>query len=70
MWSSRLVSRDIAQLETAIHALDQSSPPKAALAEQAWAASTTLSEQARRLASDVNFFRMDTEVGEASFSRS
>jgi methyl-accepting chemotaxis protein len=51
-------SAGVALVGEAVHELDQSTQQNAALVEQTAAATTTLSDLARRLASEVGFFRL------------
>jgi len=44
---------------SAMQTLDQSTQQNAALVEQTAAATTTLTDQANRLAAEVSFFRLD-----------
>ena len=56
--ATREQSAGVAQVGTAVHELDRSTQQNAALVEETSAASGALSEQARRLAQDVSFFRL------------
>jgi methyl-accepting chemotaxis protein len=56
--ATREQSAGVGQVGSAVHELDQSTQQNAALVEQTAAAAGSLSEQARRLAADVGFFRL------------
>ncbi|HET7865221.1 MAG TPA: methyl-accepting chemotaxis protein, partial [Burkholderiaceae bacterium] len=56
--ATREQSAGVGQVGAAVHDLDQSTQQNAALVEQTAAATTALSEQARRLAAEVEFFRI------------
>jgi methyl-accepting chemotaxis protein len=56
--ATREQSAGVAQVGAAVQDLDQSTQQNAALVEQTAAATTALSEQAKRLAEEVGFFRV------------
>jgi methyl-accepting chemotaxis protein len=56
--ATREQSTGVAQVGSAVHELDQSTQQNAALVEQTAAAAGSLSDQARRLAEEVAFFKM------------
>jgi methyl-accepting chemotaxis protein len=48
----------VAQVSTSVYDLDQATQQNAALVEETAAAPSSLSEQAQRLADEINFFRL------------
>ena len=56
--ATREQSAGVGQVGSAVQHLDRSTQQNAALVEQTAAATTALSEQARRLAAEVEFFRI------------
>jgi methyl-accepting chemotaxis protein len=56
--ATREQSTGVNQVGAAVHELDRSTQQNAALVEQTAAAAGSLSEQARRLAEEVGFFKM------------
>ncbi len=58
--ATREQSAGVGQVGVAVQDLDRSTQQNAALVEQTAAATTALSEQARRLAAEVGFFRIGT----------
>jgi len=55
---TREQSSGVAQVSTAVHELDRATQQNAALVEETSAASTTLSDQAVRLAREISFFKI------------
>jgi methyl-accepting chemotaxis protein len=56
--ATREQSAGVGQVGAAVNEMDQSTQQNAALVEQTTAAAVSLSDQARRLAAEVNFFRL------------
>jgi methyl-accepting chemotaxis protein len=56
--ATREQSAGVGQVGAAVHDLDQSTQQNAALVEQTAAATSALTDQARRLAAEVGFFRL------------
>jgi methyl-accepting chemotaxis protein len=56
--ATREQSTGVGQVGAAVHDLDQSTQQNAALVEQTAAATSALTDQARRLAAEVGFFRL------------
>jgi methyl-accepting chemotaxis protein len=59
--ATREQSAGVGQVGAAVHDLDQSTQQNAALVEQTAAATSTLTDLARRLATEVGFFRLPTQ---------
>jgi methyl-accepting chemotaxis protein len=60
--ATREQSVGVGQVGSAVHELDQSTQQNAALVEQTAAATSALTDQARRLAAEVGFFRLPRQT--------
>lgn len=58
--ATREQSAGVSQVWAAVQDLDKSTQQNAALVEQTAAATTTLTDQARRLAAEVGFFKLNS----------